>query len=140
MIRKVIIFVSLGAGTVICSAQSGANRPTSLECVDLLQIPRYPPVARQARLAGVARVHVSTISGESAAGVEVSGVPRILRQAVERALTTSKFSARCRNGGVDFIFVFKVSGQPTEINDFGSVTFRWPNEFVISVPPAATQP
>jgi hypothetical protein len=63
-----------------------------LDCAVRIQLPEYPPVARQARVTGTA-VATVRISSVSVVRIELNGVPAILKRAVEASLRKSEFSA-----------------------------------------------
>jgi hypothetical protein len=137
-IRALLFFAASLASC--CYGQEGLSHSKSLECVDVLHIPHYPPIARAARLSGISHVLASTDGSGSVVDVQAEGVHDILRNEIERSVRASQFSGRCGKVHVEVIFVFSIEGPPTEQSDSGSVAFRWPNQFIITVRPPVPQP
>ena len=120
-------------------AQQDRSAPESARCIESLEVPKYPTLARSARLAG--SVHVdAVIAHSSATQITVEGAHRILQEAVERSMSNSEFSSSCDKKEIHLIFTFKIEGSQTESYDTGAVKFRWPNEFTITVRPPVPQP
>jgi hypothetical protein len=120
-------------------AQQGRSDSESVRCAESLEIPKYPPLARSARLAGAVHVHAMIVH-RSATQITVDGAHPILRTAVETSLSNSEFSSSCDKRGIDLVFIFRIEGSQTATHDTGTVKFGWPNEFTISVRPPIPQP
>jgi hypothetical protein len=136
--REVVLFIAIVISASV-RAQPSEDSVRPLECVESIQIPQYPPLARGARLAGNVHAH-TTIVGRSATDVKVDGAHPILQEAVVKSLKGARFSASCDHVGIELIFIFKIEGEQTGMYDMGVVTFRWPNEFAITVRPPTPQP
>lgn len=120
-------------------AQQDRSAPESVRCIESLEIPKYPSLARSARLDGTVQVH-AVIAHRSATQITVDGAHRILQEAVETSMSNSEFSSSCDKKGIDLVFIFKIEGSQTVTHDTGAVKFRWPNEFTITVRPPVPQP
>jgi hypothetical protein len=120
-------------------AQEDRSAPGSIQCIESLEIPKYPPLARSARLGGTVQVH-AVIAHRSATQITVDGAHRILQEAVETSMSNSEFSSSCDKEGIHVVFIFKIEGSQTVNRDTGVVKFRWPNEFTITVRPPVPQP
>lgn len=132
--RLVNVLLAFGIGLSANAQQDGA--PTRSECIESLQIPKYPVVARSAQISGTARAQVVVFRGTVSAIDFNEGVSPVLRDSVERSLKASRFSPNCDHSVLKLVFAFVIEGTPVAYQDLGTVSFRWPNEFTISVHPA----
>lgn len=108
------------------------------DCAVRIQLPEYPPVARQARLTGTA-VATVTISSDSAVRIRLEGVPPILKRAVEASLRKSEFSDSCKDTTFSIRYTFRVEGEQAE-RPKTSIIFQPPNEFIVVSPPSVPMP
>lgn len=100
-----------------------------MSCVEQLQLPLYPALAQHARISGRVTVKVA-ISADGAVKMESDG-PRLLAPYVENAVGRSSFRMACGGKVVQLVFSFGFDEDP-----YKAVSFRYPNEFVITVPHA----
>ena len=112
---------------------SGQETETNMSCVERLQMPLYPRLAQHAGISGQVTVRVS-ISTDSAVNMESDG-PHMLVPYVERALRASTFRKTCGGKVVQLVFNFDFDEDP-----YKAVSFRYPNEFFITVPHAPVNP
>jgi TonB family protein len=104
----------------------------NLTCIEELTIPKYPPLARQARLQGQVEVRVALKeSGKVIKTISTSAAP-LLRQAVERALDASRFSVSCPHHEFSIVFAFELDlDAPPKTPDEGTVVIRRTGTIVI---------
>jgi hypothetical protein len=127
-----MLTVCLGVGY----AQSNQDADSNISCVERLQMPVFPSLAHQARVEGsVSAVAVLASDGSiESTGMEVrSAIPTaklLLTPAVERAIRASVFRKSCSGRSVRLVFNFGFDSDPGK-----SVSFGYPNQFWILVPP-----
>lgn len=110
-----------------------------LSCIDELTIPRYPPLARQARLVGTVTA-VIQISDSRGPDLRVEGEEPILRAVTEDTLRRSRFRSACAGKKLTLRYTFLIEGPASELPDSTSIRIKTPDEFVISTPPRVTMP
>ena len=110
--------------------------PNPLSCVENLTIPRYNPLARQARLTGTitANIWLGTDGSTKVTIEEKAHKPLV--EMVRKSIARSVFRPNCRNIAFKILFDFKVSGDPTSSTDYDSISFSYPNHFIIVVRPS----
>jgi len=101
-------------------------------CIEELTIPKYPALARQARLQGDVGVRVAlNESGKAIKTINTSAAP-LLRQAVADALDASRFSASCPRNEFTIVFTFELDlDAPPKTFDEGTVIIRGVGTIVI---------
>jgi outer membrane biosynthesis protein TonB len=114
-----------------------AQTETNIACVERLDIPTYPPLAKQARISGVltgvvllgADGSVAKISSEWAPASKKEGM---FASAVEESIRASAFAKSCAGKQVKLVFNFVLSeaGTSTQIK----FSFGYPNQFRIDAP------
>lgn len=121
-----------------------AQTETNIACVERLEIPTYPPLAKAARIAGALTASLTVGLDGSAQGVTLtteSGTrPHpILRPSVEKSVGASSFARACAGKTVTLVFHFELGEKLTDslqpITSFG-----YPNHFWITAPPMLMQP
>ena len=129
------MFCAIGC-THIVWAQPERAVVRTLECVANLSIPRYEPLARQARLSGNVVARVLIAGNGSVANVSVAGnAPRLLLDIVRRSIGESSYHPNCRNTITEILFDFKIIGEPTDQSSYERLSFTWPNRFTITAQP-----
>lgn len=127
-------------------AQTDQDTESNTSCLERLRMPVYPKLAEQARISGsltatvtlnpdgsVQRTVLETGSGSATA-------KRLFPAAVEQALRASAFRKTCGGKSVKLVFNF-VLGEELDPNGLPqTVSFGYPNQFWISVPPRLVQP
>jgi hypothetical protein len=114
-----------------------ADRVTSdtLECVERLTMPRYPPIAQSARVAMddvVASVQLSAEGAVQSVSFNSPGPDsfmKLLSPSIEEIVRTAKFKRECGGRVVPLAFDFRLSMRD---DDYGRVSFRYPNHFEIT--------
>src|SRR5271170_984122 len=93
------------------SGQPGpAESPSNIECLERLEIPDYPPLARQARVQNIQTVkvllndHATIQSIEQGLQGKLVSFDRLFKEGAEKALKNSQFSKTC--GGKTIMLVF----------------------------------
>lgn len=130
--RALPAFLCAAALTVSTLAREPDEQTRQLRCVRRIQVPEYSPVARQARLTGTAATTVTLGEGGAVERVDVTGVDRLLKDYVERAIRLSEFSPECRGERLSFLFTFSLRYPPDHFPR-PSLAFSPPNHFFISV-------
>jgi hypothetical protein len=109
-------------------------------CVEKIPIPPYPPLARQARLAGTlsvnARLGLKGIVGEVSAQSHLNNdrAQAILLMPIENALRQAQFRSDCVGKLVTLEFQFRINGDPYD-RQTQEVAFGYPNRFWITARP-----
>jgi hypothetical protein len=124
-----------------------AQIETNIACVERLEIPTYPPLPKQARIAGTLTVGVQlgpdaavgSISSEwtpQQASVSKSG--GLFVPDVEKSLRASAYLKSCANKKVTLVFNFVLGESPL----LKEITFSFgpPNQFWITAPMSLVQP
>jgi hypothetical protein len=139
-------------GTVVCGivlcipsqaqqpASTAPSDETNSTCAQRIQIPSYPPLARQARLAGTLSVTVKL--GNNASVDEVSAqshlnndrAQAVLLIPIENALRKSQFRRDCAGKIVTLEYDFRLTGDPSD-RQMQEVEFGYPNHFWITTRP-----
>lgn len=121
-----------------CMQASGENATDG--CLIELFIPKFPPLARQARIDSSAVITLTVGTGGRAENIEMGQLHGVFRREVDASLKRSRFDSRCNGKKVQFSFSFKVEGKPVYGPAAADVCFRPPNEFIISAPPSELVP
>lgn len=124
-----------------------AQTETNIACVERLEIPAYPTLAKQARIAGVLtttvllgpEASVGRITSEwSSQSISGSKPESIFLPVVEKSLRASTFAKSCAGKRVTLVFNFLLSGNP-RLQETASF-FGYPNQFWIAAPIPLVQP
>lgn len=132
---------------LILSVPTMAQMETNIACVERLDIPTYPPLAKAARIAGALTTTVLVGSDASvekiasewdsqwASGSKADG---IFLPTVEKSLRASTFAKSCAGKKVTLVFNFVLAESllPQETK----FSFGYPNRFWIAAPPMHWQP
>jgi hypothetical protein len=136
----VILVTMLGQG--IGAAQNPFEPETNIGCVERLQMPAYPAMARQAQVEATITASV-LLSPKPTVQQQVitqfksktQRAAAILMPTVEKAIQEASFRSDCTGKTVVLIFDFKVAGAPSG-NPKQSLSFGYPNKFWIVTEPA----
>jgi hypothetical protein len=141
---RLLMALILGSGLCLSMAfaQSSQDTESNMSCVERLQMPVYPPLAAAARIRGsvIATAVIST-GGSAQIAIAISpGAHSLLTPAVEKALRASQFRKSCAGKSVTLVFNF-VLGEELDPDGLPQrVSYSYPNQFSISVPPRIAQP
>jgi hypothetical protein len=124
-----------------------AQTETNISCVERLEIPEYPPLAKAARIAGALTVAVQLGPDSSVGNVSSEWSPQwasvakmagIFVPVVEKSLRESKFAKSCAGKTVTLVFNFVLSENPQQ----GEIRFLYgyPNQFWVTAPIPLVQP
>jgi hypothetical protein len=125
-----------------------AQTETNISCVERLEIPTYPPLAKQASIAGALTATVLLTNDASVGRISSEWTPQyapaakagatIVTPVVEKSLRASTFVKSCAGKTVTLVFnfVFAESLQPREIR----FSFGYPNQFWVTTPHAMVMP
>ncbi len=132
------------------SGQSRAEEsPSNIECLERLEIPDYPPIARQARIQVTQTVNVllsdqatvqkveQSLQGQAASPKAVNLVDRFFQEGAEKALENSRFSKTCGGRTITLVFHYELRDDPNTSSLFG---FGPPNHFWIRYGPVYVMP
>jgi hypothetical protein len=108
-------------------AQSNLEADSNMSCVERLEVPVYPPLARAALVSG--SVTATVVPGSDGTLQTNAAGHLLLAAAVEKALRASSFRKTCGGKSVRLIFNFGFDSDPGK-----RVSFGYPNQFWIAVP------
>ena len=126
------------------SGQPGSvESPSNIECLESLEIPDYPPLARQAQIQVIQTVKVllsdqATIQNvEQSLHVKTAEVERSFKEGAEKALKNSRFSKTCGGKTITLVFHYEIRED-----EKGSSLFAFgpPNHFWIRYGPVYVTP
>jgi hypothetical protein len=105
-------------------------------CAELVERPKYPPLARQAFIQGAVKAHFDIGADRKPINLVVADGHPLLKGEVEAAINKTTLDEGC-SGSLDLIYRFTIS---TDISQEAhtSVAFKPPNQFLITtdhVPP-----
>ena len=124
---------SLIAGLLLVIAPCralGQPSPSNTECLDHLEVPNYPVLARQGRIEATQTVKVLLSDQATLQSIEISlaenpKVGPLFKDVAEKALKNSRFSKTCGGKSITLVFHYERTG------DDGSFAFEPPNHFWI---------
>jgi hypothetical protein len=114
-------------------AQSNQESDPNMSCVERLEMPVYPPLAAAVRLSGSVTATV-VVASDGSVQTNVVG-HRLLVAAVEKATRSSVFRKTCGGKSIGLIFNFVLAEDLDPDRLPQRVSFGYPNQFWISVPP-----
>lgn len=134
--RVVVVLIALLAGSTLASAQP----PSSLCCMERLDLPQYNLLARLAKHRGEVEARIRSSPDGTTSVLGVKGERHLLNEAVRKSLVNVRVRSECVDEMV-LVFDFRIEGPVTQIAH-QDVTFEAPNRFVIRVtrPPDFTNP
>jgi len=132
---------------ILAGLQAIAQIETNIACVERLEIPAYPALPKQARIAGVLTTIVLLGPEASVGGITSdwssqrssgSKIENLFLPGVEKSLRASTFAKSCAGKRVTLVFNFVLSENPRlqETTSF----FGYPNQFWIAAPIPLVQP
>jgi hypothetical protein len=114
------------------SGQPGpVESPSNIECLEHLEIPDYPPLARSARLPATQTVKVHLSNQAILQSIELSlqekavNRDKFFKESAEKALKNSRFSKTCGGKTITLVFHYELSHGDR------SLAFEPPNHFLI---------
>ncbi len=121
-----------------------AQTETNIACVERLEIPTYPILAKQARIAGAITANLTVRANGSAQSVTLtteSGtrLHPILRPSVEESVGASSFAKACAGKTVTLVFHFEID-EKLSVKQQPVASFGYPNHFWITAPSTLVQP
>ena len=114
-----------------------AQDSDSMSCVERLEIPQYPPLAYSAAIQG-SLTATATVDATGVVATKITGHP-LLADAVKTAIAASAFLKSCAGKSVTVVFNFVID-QTYKSSVPMRVSFGYPNQFSISVPPPVAMP
>ena len=129
--------------SALAFAQAISDDPANASCIERLQVPVYPPLAKMARITETATVSVMLGPDAAIQSISSESVTQsrkaIFVPAVEKAIRASSFAPGCGGKTVKLVFHF-VLGESAPSDHGQDVSFGYPNRFWISVPPQVLNP
>jgi hypothetical protein len=99
-------------------------------CAELIERPKYPPLARQAFIQGEVKAHFDIGEDRKPINLVVADGHPLFKQEVEAAINKTTLAAEC-SGSVDLIYRFVISSE-ISYEAHTSFVFHPPNELVIT--------
>ncbi len=137
-----VVGTTIAAALLSGTASGQTDRPlpwqadSNIGCVERLEIPRYPPLATQARIEGTitASVLISPEGVPKPLGTEAASkfaqAKNLLSQPVWKVISDGKFRSDCAGNIVKLVFHFTLKGISN--NPRQTVSFGYPNVFWIA--------
>lgn len=120
------------------SGQAGSvESPSNMECLERLEMPGYPPLARMARITGIQTVKVllsdqATVQTvESSAQGKTTTAEKDFKESAEKALKNSRFAKTCSGKTITLVFHYEFR----EDDNKSIFAFQPPNHFWIRLEP-----
>ena len=125
------LFAILMLGCVAGLAQTEQAAEANMACIEGLQMPSYPPLARVANVSGSVTASV-VLATDGSVQSKIAG-HQLFKETVEKAIQSSTFSKTCASKTVTVIFDFTIDKDlaPT---DAQRISFGYPNRFWIVTP------
>lgn len=118
-------------------AQSGAEH---MACIEKLEVPLYPALAAQARIAGTVTANVKLNPGGTVNTISLSveaktkSAKGVLGPPVESALRSSSYRGGCEAKPITLVFDFVLGENFLPNGQKQKVIFEYPNRFTIITP------
>jgi hypothetical protein len=141
ILSTVVLSVSIVSTPLVAAP---ADEP-AMSCVERLEMPQYPGVARRARLRGDVSVTAvlnpdgSIKTVQFAADTAKPSLPEFFRAEIETALRRSKFSSACAAHAITLVFEFRLVRDKVP-DSFRGGAFTYPNRFEIAASEPIAQP
>ena len=109
---------------------------SNIECLEHLEVPDYPPLARQARIQATQTVKLLLSDQATIQSIEHSlqgkavNVERLFKEGAEKALKNSRFSKTCGGRTITLVFHYELREDDNRKSLFA---FEGPNQFWIRV-------
>jgi hypothetical protein len=121
------------------SGQPGpVESPSNIECLEHLEVPDYPPLARQARIQATLTLKVLLSDQAAVQSIEDSlqgkavSAERFFKEGAEKALKNSRFSKTCGGKTITLVFHYELLDYDSNRSLFA---FEPPNHFWIRTGP-----
>jgi len=102
-------------------AQPGpAEGPSNIECLEHLEVPDYPPMARQARIQAVQVVKVllsdrATVQSLEHVFQDKAVMQKLFKESAEKGLKNSRFSENCSGRTVTLVLSLRTARGPQQV-------------------------
>jgi hypothetical protein len=104
----------------------------SFGCIEEMPVPKYPALARAARMQGIVEVLVEFQESLRRPSVSLNSGPKLLQKAVAAAFDHARFPNECTEKRFVVRFSFEIDLNATPRNfDEGAVIIRWPGTVII---------
>ena len=129
--RRACVFALLAAG---CAPSADEAKLAGLECVETLEMPKYPPLARQAWVQGPVRLRL--MDGDPGWEIREEKTKGLFAPSVERIARTAR--RKCP-APVEIVFEFRIRQDARPGNQVDEVTLKAPRTILMSTNPAPIQ-
>lgn len=126
------------------SGQPGREgSPSNIECLERLEIPDYPPLARMAQIQVIQTVKVLLSDQATVQDVDQSLQGKVVKldgpfkEGAEKALKNSRFSKSCGGKTITLVFHYEIRDDPNRSSLFA---FGPPNHFWVRAGPFYVMP
>jgi hypothetical protein len=139
----VIAGLLLAVAAYRASGQPEVKGPSNIECLERLEIPDYPPLARMAQIQVIQTLKVLLSDQVTVENVEQSlqgkafNLDRSFQEGAEKALKNSRFSKTCGRKTVTLVFHYELRDDANTLSLFA---FGPPNHFWIRYGPVYAMP
>lgn len=125
----VVTLVWLAFGISCCCSAKVVQEPSESRCIERLEMPVYPVLARAARLQSVVTARLLVKEKGTVLRIESDAkfteTPQLFKLAAEQAIRASRFRVSCAGKTVVVIFHFELTmKEPT-------MAFGYPNHFYV---------
>lgn len=134
--RLLVSILLIGSMLSIASSCYAEEDEAAFACLDQFVLPKYPSLARQARVHGIVTLHVQFVKGGTTEKSILSEAHNLLKQAVKDAAATANFSSKCAGREIRVVFSFELDleARPRNFDD-GSIILQSPNRIIIRAAP-----
>jgi TonB family protein len=134
--RLLVGMLLVGSVLPITATSYAEEDQTPFACLEQFTVPRYPSLARQARIQGAVTLQVKVGEAGRTEKLILSEAHNLLKQTVEDAAATAKFSSKCAGREIRVVFSFELDleARPRNFDD-GSVILQCPNRITIRAAP-----
>lgn len=125
MILRAFFFALLAAGLAVPADEA---EPTGLGCIENLEIPKYPRLARQSSLDGLVRLQLSWRDKWQNLDVK----PSIFEGFAWQVGATAFLRKACQSRPVELVFEFRMRPDSPAGKQDDRITLVAPNRFIIT--------
>jgi len=115
-----------------------ADHEQPLDCIEELEFPLYPPLARMSRTVGEGSARVTMGQGRIPARVQILRLHPHLAREVEGALKRSVFAAKCGGKEIEIFYSFRLVGEEAR-QSLVRTHFRPPNHVIVIAQPPVVE-
>jgi|SRR5579862_4436566 len=134
-VRLLVVIVLSGTLNGQTNSPPHAHDGTNMDCIERIEIPRYPPLATQARIESSITASVALSSDGAVHDIKITAESKykqarnLFGPPVENVIKAAKFRSGCSEKTITLVFHFDLKGQSD--NPEASMSFGYPNVFWI---------